>query len=87
MHSCPSEPHIAIATELIVIKYKESNITNLKFFNLEGLNKISLEHIFIKNNSDLYGRYQNSFSISDIDEGAYISHAYKKDNNFFQRIT
>lgn len=76
---------IAAATELILIKYRENNLTNLNYFTHEGLNQVSLEHIFIKNNSDLYGRYQSILELSTLPLHCNIGEFYRDRNLFFEK--
>ena len=84
VHGQSDNPELPAATELILFKYKESNLTNLNFFTYEGLNKISLEHIFIKNNSTLYGRYNNVLNLSILPSQTNLQPFYRKYNNFFK---
>ena len=72
----------AVATELMLIRYREANLANLQQYNLEGLSKIYLEHIFVKNNDDLYARYRSSLSLSDMDRPDGVS--YRQLNGFFE---
>jgi len=55
-------------------------LANLSSFNIEGLHKIYLQHTFIKNNNDLYGRYSSTMHLMDLD----INIDYKFNNKFFE---
>jgi hypothetical protein len=76
---------IAAATEPILIKYRENNLTNLSYFTQEGLNQVSLEHIFIKNNSDLYGRYQSILELSNLPLHCNIGEFYSDRSLFIEK--
>ena len=42
VHEEVDNPSKCAATELILIKYQESNMTNLSYYTMEGLSKLTL---------------------------------------------
>jgi hypothetical protein len=84
VHERPMQPKLCSATELILIKYQESNLTNLSCYTHEGLGKISLEHIYLVNNSSLYSRYHNEVSMAVLPNEPKVNSYYRANNCFFE---